>query len=85
MEIGVGVELARDQVVQLPGARGKDKGQAVDDGVDQARGRNGGVAVDVIYAGDGEVLAQYECEVEGKLFVVGQAQEEGRGAVAGRR
>jgi hypothetical protein len=34
VEIGVGVELARNEVVEFPGAAGKDKGQAVDEGVD---------------------------------------------------
>jgi hypothetical protein len=38
VEVGVGVELARDEIVEVALARGKDKRQAMDVGVDEARG-----------------------------------------------
>jgi hypothetical protein len=73
VQIGVGVKFASDQIVQLPRACCKDKGQAVDYSVHQACRGDGRIAVDVVYAWYGKMLSKYECEVEGKLLVVGQA------------
>jgi hypothetical protein len=54
VEVGVGVKLARDQIVQLSGTRGKHKCQAIDKGVNQPDGSNGiRCAVDVVYGGHG--------------------------------
>jgi hypothetical protein len=85
VEVGIGVELAGDEVVKLSGAVGKDKSQAVDAGVDQAgRDTAGGGGVWVVYARHSQVLAEYECEVECEVLVVGQAYEEGGRGIGGR-
>jgi hypothetical protein len=81
VEVGVGVELARDEVVEVARARGKDKRQAVDVGVDETRGGTMGRRGRRVGGWDGEVLAQDKGEVEEQLVVGGQAQQEGRRAV----
>lgn len=81
VEVGIGVELARDEVVEVALARGKDKRQAVDVGVDEARGGAVGSRRRRIGGRDGEVLAQDKGEVEEQLVVAGQAQQEGGRAV----
>ncbi len=71
------MKLSRDQVVKLFGTRGEDEGQAIDDGICQGRGSNSGITVHVVYAGSWLVLSDYECKIEGKVLVVGKANEEG--------
>lgn len=78
MEIGVGVKLARHQVVKFPRTRRKDECQAVDDRVNQAcLSRRQGI-VCVVYARNGEMLPQDKGEVEGEFLVARQAQQKGR-------
>lgn len=81
VEVGVGVELARDEIVEVALARGKDKRQAMDVGVDEARGGAVGRRGRRVGGGDGEVLAQDKGEVEEQLVVAGQAQQEGGRAI----
>jgi hypothetical protein len=66
------MKLSRHQIIQVFRTRGEDKGQAVDDGIDQACRTNSRVVV-VVASGHGQVLSKYEGEVEGKLFVIRQA------------
>lgn len=76
------MKLARDQVVQLSRARGEYKGQTVNKGINQPRCGSGfRCAVGIVVRGDRQLLAKYECEVEGQVFVVGQANKEGRRSV----
>jgi hypothetical protein len=70
VKIGVGVELPCHQIVQVLGVRGEDKGQAIDDRVDQAGWRYGRIVVDIVYAGHCEMLAEDEGKIERELFVV---------------
>lgn len=81
VQVGVGMELACDQVVEFPCATGKDEREAMDARVDEADGGYGWCGARTVGARDGQMLAQNEGEGKGQLLVVGQAQEEGRRAV----
>ncbi len=84
MQVRIGMELARDQVLDLAGRRGVDVGEAVDGGV-------GSGAICVGGGGGGgrrrclRRLPDDEGEGEGKLVVVDQLKDEGRGSQEARR
>ena len=70
MKVGVGVELARDQVVEFASARRKHECQAIDVGVGQTSVRRMTRSVTIETRGCRWLLSKYECEVEYEVFVV---------------
>jgi hypothetical protein len=70
VEVGVGVKLARNQIVEFSGTRREHKCQAVYECVNQPGRRNSARRNVGVVGRHRQLLAQYEGEVERELFVV---------------
>ena len=78
MEIGVGMELSRRQVVEFLGSGSKAEGQAANRRIERTvRGCNA-ATIGWVYRWYAGRLAQNKCEIKDELFLIGEAEKKCR-------